>query len=51
MLVRIARVCWALCTSVCGEMRGKEGAGGWRLYVWARICVVCVEGQLGVVVI
>jgi len=51
MLVRIARVCWALCTSVCGEMRGKEGAGGWRLYVWARICVVCVEGLLGVVVI
>ena len=51
MLARIAMVCWALCTSVCEEVRGKEGAGGWMLYVWARICVVCVEGLLGVVVI
>jgi hypothetical protein len=49
--VRIGRVCWASCASVCGEVRGKEREGGWKLYVWARIYVVCVEGLLGVVVV
>jgi hypothetical protein len=29
----------------------KEREGGWKLYVWARIYVVCVEGLLGVVVV